>query len=292
MIKSKKTIIKKDFSITIDGKKVFFNPEFKKSIDLEILFLTIPLFAIVALFSVDYIGWPIFLVLFYVIAMRIFIANHDRYHADKRNRLPRFLELIAENFAIVVTPWDETFDSIKRKHIKHHVTHNSGKSSKYYTRNDPHSVFELRGFTKVILSCLFYEEIQLYLDVRDSNFKKSRFYRFLLYFPLQLAYIYYFGWGKFLIVMIAMRIVGSTAWFVFSWVIHQPIIYKFGFSKKVPKLFKWLFALLHGRRVTEGCLHHTTHHAWPSIPYNQLYKFDSVILQNPDLAPDMKPIKR
>jgi hypothetical protein len=112
----------------------------------------------------------------------------------------------------------------------------------------------------------------------------------LLYFPLQVAFIFFFGWAKFLIVLLAMRIVGFTAWFVFSWVIHQSFIYKFGFAKQVPKLFKWVFAIIHGRRVTEGCWHHATHHAWPGIPYNQLDKFDSVAIQNSDIVPEMKPI--
>ena len=151
-------------------------------------------------------------------------------------------------------------------------------------------MFELGGFVKVFFSCLFYEEIQLFFDFRDLNLTRSRLYRLLFYVPLQFAFIYFFGLEKFLIVLLGMRIVGFTAWFVFSWVIHQPIIYKFGFSKTAPKLFKWSFLFLHGRRVTEGCFHHTTHHAWPSIPRNQLHKFDSVILQHSDMAPDMRPI--
>ncbi len=280
----------KELFINIGENKVAFRPESKKSIDLEILLLNVPLFAVIVLFSLDYLNWPLFMLFFYAVAMRIFIGNHDRYHADQRTRLPRFFEIISENLAVVVTPWDEPYNSIRKKHLRHHATHSQGKSSILDTKNDPHSVFEHGGVIRVFFSCLFYEEIQLFLDFRDGNLSKSRLYRFLLYFPLQIAFIVFFGWAKFLIVLLAMRIVGFTAWFVFSWVIHQSFIYKFGFAKQVPKLFKWVFAIIHGRRVTEGCWHHATHHAWPGIPYNQLDKFDSIVIQNPDLAPEMKPI--
>lgn len=273
----------------IGTEELAYKSEFKKAIDIELLILHVPLFGLVAAFSFDYITWPLFLLLFYSIAMRIFIGNHDRYHADQRIRLPRFLEAISEGLAVVVTPWDEPYSSIRKKHLKHHATHTPGKSSKYDTKADPHSVFENGGLMRVLFSCLFYEELQLYLDIRDNNLTKSRLYRFLIYVPLQAVFILLFGWTKFFIVFLAMRIVGFTAWFVFSWVIHQPLIYKFGFSNKLPQWFKWAFAVLHGRRVTEGCLHHATHHAWPSIPYDQLHKFDSAAIRNPNSAPEMKP---
>ena len=278
---------KKVVSILVGEEKLSFTSESKRSIDIEVLLLNIPLFALIILLGLGYIPWPLFILIFYPIAMRIFIANHDRYHADQKIRLSPFYEAISEGLAVVVTPWDEPNDSIRKKHLKHHASHAHGKTSAFDTKSDPHSVFEHGGFIRVLFSCLFYEETQLFLDIRDGNLTKSRLYRFLIYVPLQAVFIVFFGWSKFLLVLLAMRIVGFTAWFVFSWVIHQSYIYNLGFSNKVPKLFKWLFALLHGRRVTEGCLHHAAHHAWPGIPYNQLYKFDSAVIRNPDSSPEM-----
>ena len=80
---------------------------------------------VIAFFSLEYLGWPLFLLIFYAVAMRIFIGNHDRYHADQRIRLPRFFEIISEKFAAVVTPWDEPYDSIRKKHLRHHATHHA-----------------------------------------------------------------------------------------------------------------------------------------------------------------------
>ena len=270
----------KDIYIPIGEKEISFRPESKKSIDIELLLLNILLFSLIAIFSLGYINWPLFLFLFYAFAMRVFIGNHDRIHASKKNKFSRFVEVFAEGIAVVVTPWDEPYDSFKKKHLTHHAKHAQNNSSKLDTKNNPHSVFELGGFFRVFFSCFFYEEVQLFLDIQNNNLTKSRLYRFLMYVPLQIAFIFAFGWDKFLVVFFAMCLVGFSAWFVFSWLIHQPAIYKFGFAKQVPKFFKQMFALIHGQRVTEGCIHHATHHAWPGIPYNQLNKFDSIAVQN------------
>jgi fatty acid desaturase len=276
--------------VKIGDEDLTIQPESKRAVDIELLLLNLLLYAIVAAFSFDLIAWPIFLLLFYPIAMRVFIGNHDRYHAKRGERLPRFLEAISEGWAVVVTPWDEPYPSIRKKHLRHHGTHAPGMSSKYDPETDPHSVFELGGIVRVLFSCLFYEEVQLVLDIRNKNLTRSRLYRFLFYVPLLIAYIAIFGWVKFAIVLLGIRIVGFTAWFVFSWVIHQPFVYTFGFSDKMPAWFKVVFTVLHGRRVAQGCLHHATHHAWPTVPYNQLHDFDSAVVRNPKSAPDMRPI--
>jgi len=274
----------------IGTEELTIQPEAKKAIDIELQLLHIPLYVIVAAYSFDPIAWPLFLLLFYAIAMRVFIGNHDRYRAKLEERLPRFLEAISEGLAVVVTPWDEPYPSIRKKHLRHHGTHAPGMSSKYDPNTDPHSVFELGGIVRVLFSCLFYEEVQLVLDIRNKNLSTSRLYRFLIYGSLLIAYIATFGWAKFAIVFPGMRIVGFTAWFVFSWIIHQPFVYSFGFSDRMTVWFKVIFTVLHGRRVAQGCLHHATHHAWPAVAYNQLHDFDSAVVRNPESAPDMRPM--
>lgn len=263
--------------VRIGDVRVSYLPETKKGIDTELLLLLIPLLADIAIFSLDIINWPVFMLIFYPIAMRIFIGNHDRYHSDYKVRLPRILDWLAENLAVVVTPWDEPHDSIRRKHLIHHATHVNDKDGMHDSKNDPHSLYESGGLLSVLFSCLSYEEVQFYLDIRDGNLTRSRLVRFLIYTPILVAYVYYFGWAKFLGVFVAMRTVGFFAWFVFSWVIHQPYVFRPGFASKVPTIFKWIFSAMHGQRVGEGCLHHVIHHKWPGIPYNQLNKFDKVL---------------
>ena len=280
----------KGLYVLIGENHITYKPETKRAIDLEILALNVLLFIAIFLFAMDLIAWLLFVPIFYVLAMRVFIANHDRMHANHRIRLPRLLELFAEGFAVVVTPWDEPYDSIKKKHLKHHSTHLSHAETEHGVAEDPHSVYEDGGLFRVVVSCLLYEEIQLVQDIRNGNPGKSRLYRFLIYVPLQIAFIAAFGFGKFIVVFLAMRMVGFFAWFVFSYVIHRPQVYKFGFANHVPKIAKLTFKLLHGRRVTEGCLYHATHHAWPGIPYDQLHRFDAAKLyasghySQPDVA--------
>jgi len=141
-----------------------------------------------------------------------------------------------------------------------------------------------------MLSCLFYEEVQLYLDIRNKNLNRSRLTRLLVYLPLQVAFILFFGWQKYLFVFLGMRIVGFSGWIVFSWGIHQPFVYRFGFSEKVPALLRRLFAIMNGNRVIQGVIHHATHHAWPGIPAGQLHEFDAAVLRNPSAAPELRAI--
>ncbi len=255
-------------------ERVFYTPESKSSIDLEILFLNTVLYVLIVLYGFGYLQWPVFLLLFYMLAARAFVANHDRTHADHRSRLPGWLEAIAEGFAVVVTPWDEPYDSVKRKHLKHHATHVHEASPGLDPEHDPHSLYESGGFWGSLLACLFYEEVQFFLDIKYGRLSRHRLYRLFIYPPLQLAFIWAFGFEKYLVVFLAMRMVGFTSWFVFSWLVHQPVIYRFGFSKRLPGFLKWFFYLFLGRRVTEACVYHLVHHTWPAIPSRELYRFE------------------
>ncbi len=277
--------------LTLGGEELTYRPETKKALDIEILLLHIPLFAVVFTYAEGYIAWPLFYLLFHIFEMRIFIGNHDRFHTDMSVRLPRFAEAIAEWLAVCVTPWDEPYESIKKKHITHHITHSAGKSAPPEdVANDPHLLYESGGGLRAFLSCMFYEEVQLIHDIRYGNLTRDRLYRFLIYAPLIALFILKYGWVKFWGVFAAMRLLGGIAWFIFSWGIHQPDIFRYGFSKKVPRLFKLLFQLMNGRRVTEGCIHHVIHHAWPGVPYTRLREFDAAALRHPDAAPDMRAI--
>ncbi len=281
---------KGEITIAIGEESVSFQPESKRSLDIEMLLLNILLYVLIFAFSFNIISTPVFLMLFYFVGMRVFMGGHDRFHASHRDRLPRFIEAIAEGFWVVLTPWDEPYDSIKKKHFTHHETHGHGKSADFDTKSDPHAAYELGGFFRVFFSCLFYEEIQLYIDIRDNKLTRSRLYRFLIYVPLLITFIVTFGWTTYLIVLLAMRMTGFSVWFVFSWVFHNPFFYKFGFSKLVPKWIILTNTILFGRRIAKGTIHHTTHHAWPGVPYDQLHKFDSAVLRHPEHAPELRPI--
>jgi len=274
----------------IGSEELSYKPEDKKALDMELFFLNVLLFLVIFAFSLGYFAWPVFFLIFYMLEIRIFIGNHDRFHTDVRDRFPRFFEAFTEWLAVTVTPWDEPYNSIKKKHIKHHNTHGPGKSAAFDRLSDPHIVFELGGFLSALLNCLFYEETQLILDIQNRNITKDRWIHSLTFLPLQILFVVTFGWEKYLGVFLAMRIVGFTAWFIFSWVIHQPLVYQFGFAQKVPAAFRFVFSILNGNRVTEGVFHHATHHAWPGLPAKRLNEFDAAVLRNPGAAPDLRAI--
>lgn len=73
-----------------------YKPEDKKALDMELFMLHVPLFLAIFVYSLGYIAWPIFFLIFYMIEIRIFIGNHDRFHTDVRNRFPRFFEALTE----------------------------------------------------------------------------------------------------------------------------------------------------------------------------------------------------
>lgn len=276
----------------IGTEEMTFTPETKIALDIEMVAWHIPLFAVVFAYALGYIPWPIFFILFYLVDARIFIGQHDRIHADRTRRFPRFAEAITEGLALCVTPWDEPYNSYRIKHLHHHGSHRPGNIPVLDTRNDPHSAFELGGFLQAFLSCLFYEERQLLIDIRNRAVAKSRLNRLLIYLPVQILFVIMFGWEKYLGLFVAARFVGFVSWFVFSWGIHQPIIYRFGFVNQVPIPARLMLGFTNGKRTMDGLLHHMSHHAWPRVPSSRLHDFDAATLRNPEAAPNLLPSRK
>ena len=276
----------------IGTEEFTFTRETKKALDIENLLWNIALFALIIVYAFDYIAWPLYLVLFYVFYARFFGSNHDIMHADTFRRWPRFAELIAENLVLCVVPWREPYDSVRKKHMTHHRTHRPGKTPVFDTRNDPHSAFEMGGLLRAFLSCLFFEEAQLYFDIRDGQVAKSRWFILIVYLPLQILFLISFGWQKYLVILGASRIAGGLFWFVFSYSSHRYPIYRFGFKTKAPRLLQLMVGLSNGKRTMYGQFRHAGHHAWPSVPSSGLDDLDSAILRNPGAAPQMIPSTR
>lgn len=272
--------------IKVGDSEVQIDRETKRALDLEIILLLFIVYAVIFTYAYGYISWPVFYLLFHFFYMRFFMGNHDRFHADHSKRLPRLLELFAEYLAVAVTPWDEPYDSIKKKHFTHHVTHLPKKNPSHEILSDPHSIYEARGMWRSLFYCLFYEEAQLVIDIRNRNITRSRWIRLLLYLPLQIVFFLTFGWEKYLGVFLAVRIMSSSGWFFFSWYSHT-YFYRFGSRKEIPGIILFLLKFVNGKRVGDGFFRHTTHHVWPQVPSGQLYKLDEAVLDNPQAKPEM-----
>ena len=270
----------------IGTEEFAIKPESKKAMDVEIILLLVLVYTIVFIYALDYISWPIFYLLFHFFYMRFFMGNHDRFHADTSRHWPRPVELFAEYFALVVTPWDEPYDSIRKKHFTHHVTHLPKKSPDHDILQDPHSAYEAGGLWRALFCCMFFEEVQLVIDIRKRHIPKSRWIRLAIYLPLQFLFFMTFGWEKYLGVFLAVRLMSTLGWFFFSWFSHT-YFYRFGSRRQIPRLFLFLLRFINGKRVGNGFFHHTSHHVWPHIPSSKLHILDEAMMRNPDAMPEM-----
>ena len=86
--------------------------------------------------------------------------------------------------------------------------------------------------------------------------------------------------------------VGFISWFIFSWGIHQPRPYRFGFVNQVPKLMRLILLYANGKRTRDGVLHHASHHAWSRVPSSRLHDFDEAAVRNPEAIPNPIPTKK
>lgn len=273
----------------IGNEEFNFEVESKRRLDVVLMLLHVPLFLLIWAFASGHVSFLAFFMAFYLIEIRIFSLHHDRVHADFNRKLPRPLDVLANWMELIVTPWDEPFPSYSTKHHKHHASHVADRIPARDLINDPHSAFESGGWFKALISCLFYEEIQLWLDLKNRSFHRSRIARFAVYTPAILGFIYFYGWEKYLGVLLAMRIVATIAWYVFSWGFHQDYSYNHSFHGKLPAWLKAAYAILNGRRTLSAWLFHAAHHAYARVPCLQLERINEIAKRNPGSVPRLVP---
>lgn len=274
----------------IGKEELTLERETKKAMDVEIILVNVLVYIVVFIYAFDYVSWPVFYILFHHVYMNYFMGTHDRFHADQSKRWPAPINWFAENFALVVFPWAEPLDSIKPKHFTHHKTHRPNKTPGRDMLQDPHSIYEAGGFWRALFYCIFFEEAQLYIDIRNKKISKIRWVRLAIYLPLQILFIMTFGWEKYLGVFAAVRFMSAIAWFMFSHVAHTTL-YRFGLARKIPGVFKLFWGIMNGKRVKDGFFVHTSHHTWPSQSSSKLYLLDEAVMRNPDAMPELVPTK-
>ncbi len=243
--------------------------EDRRLIDIELALLTLLLYVLVFVFAAYPVPTLAFFILFYLIEVRIFAAYHDRMHANNTGD-NRILDRFVDHFCLFVTPWAEPYSSFKWKHFQHHKTH-ALPSHEPATHEDCHRVYQ-EGLAKSLLACLFYEEVQFFMDLRGKRINRERVVLILLYSCGILLFIHLFGLQKFAIVFLALRISGCTSWFSFSYGLHRESNYNAEFHKRVPVWLQRLATLLLGRRAVNNTLHHVLHHRYPSVRSRDLHR--------------------
>lgn len=236
--------------------------EDRRLIDLELFALNILLYALVFAFATHPIQPLLFVFVFYMVEARIFAAYHDRMHSNNK-AANNWMEKVVDYFCVFVTPWSEPYASFKWKHFQHHKTY-AIKDKSLHTHEDCHSLYQ-DGLVKSLLACMFYEEVQFFLDLRAGRVRGFRILLILLYSAGILLFIHFFDLQKFAVVFMAMRIAGFISWFSFSYGLHREATYRPEFHATVPRPLQWLVQLLFGRRVLNNTLHHELHHRYPSV---------------------------
>jgi len=269
------------------GSEEFNIPaESKRAMDVEVSLMTAMTYVVIFVYAFDYLTWPVFYLLFHLFYMRFFMGAHDRMHTDQSRRWPGLVERVAEHFAVVVVPWAEPIDSIRKKHFTHHLTHMPNRKPGNDMLRDPHSIYEAGGFWRSLFYCTFFEEAQLLIDIRNRHITPSRWIRLAIYLPLQILFVMTFGWEKFLGVLLAVRMMSAMAWLAFSWFSHTQT-YQFGIDSRIPWSVKMLLKIVNGKRVSDGFFHHSSHHAWPQIPPSKLHLLDDAVMRNLEAMPEM-----
>lgn len=238
--------------------------EKKVNLDILVFSTNIILYMLIYLYSINLINSYIFAIVFYIIFSKVFVFNHDRTHTTNSN-YNKFFETIVELTYVAVVPWEEQYNSYKKKHLIHHRFHKKSSDKLQNYRNNPHILFE-KDLKTAFFSSLFYSEIQFFINIINKNITFKEILFIFWYSILISSYIFYFSFEKFILIFCLVRITGFLSWFVFSYILHHPYLY----GKEIPKMISIVSDLAFGKRLSRGTLFHKKHHDDERIPSHLL----------------------
>lgn len=231
-------------------------------------------YGLVIVYGFDLISTGVMLSAVSLYYLRLFNILHQKAHANHSDSIkPQWLGRAIELINIYYLPYHESSSGKLSKHETHHKAHrmNADPSMVDDIRSNPHAVFERYGLFRSFLAALFYEEVMLYLDIRDRSISKDRWLTFLVGSIAVLALLYFLGWYKFIVFATFYRVSFALSWFGFSYLFHHPTIY----SKRIEpyvwdsvlKLARWFF----GAGAVNSIFYHEHHHRAPQVPSEYLH---------------------
>jgi fatty acid desaturase len=209
-------------------------------------------------------GWLFFSFMF-LYTFRSFNIRHEKAHTPSSTGLkPKWLDTVSDYVQLFYLPYHEPYSGKRWKHLAHHRFHASPElNARGDLADDPHRIFEIGSIGRALLTSFFYEEVNLYLDLKHRGFSRDRVIAAVISFPIIAAMIYFGGWSNFLILAFSYRISLTIAWFTFSYVMHVPEIYDSRIGDYIPNAILRGFDLVLGHGISTAVFYHASHHSKP-----------------------------
>jgi hypothetical protein len=231
-------------------------------------------YVLVIVYGLDLISTGMMLGAVSLYYLRLFNILHQKAHANHNDSIkPQWLGRAIELINIYYLPYQESSTGKLSKHETHHKAHRMHADPTMLddVKRNPHAVFERYGFCKSFLAALFYEEVMLYLDIRDRGISKDRWMTFLVGSIVVLTLLGFLGWYKFIVFATFYRVSFALSWFGFSYLFHHPSIYTKRIEThvwdSVLKLARWFV----GAGAVNSIFYHEHHHRAPQVPSEYLH---------------------
>lgn len=190
--------------------------------------------------------------------LRYFNLMHESLHADARRSRPghpgRWL-------IVVVGPIYLGYAELRELHLAHHREHD--------TPSDPDLGMLASSPWRALLACLVQPEQSALCYLRRHGLRPRLAAAMATRAGVYAALMWLGGWPGALLYNLMTRVGNTAAFFVFSWVVHQPRHYVVR-PPRFPAALAAVWALLFGRDNLRGIRFHYLHHRYPHVPDRDL----------------------
>ena len=137
-------------------------------------------------------------------------------------------------------------------------------------QGDPDRARMQRSLPRALFWCLVEPEMSAFVYVRRFGLDLALAGRMAAHAAAWAGLMELGGWEGLLVYNLAVRLGNGLAWFVFSWVVHQPWLYGQVHPREFPRPLVWLWIALVGRENYYGVRFHYLHHVFPAVPDRDL----------------------
>jgi fatty acid desaturase len=237
----------------------------KASLAVQDIALTIAAYSLFAGLTLQLVPVWFFLATIFLYTFRSFNIRHEKSHTSSATGLkPKWLDITSDFVQLFYLPYHEPYSGKRWKHLAHHRFHAAPEiKKKRDLKSDPHHIFEVGHFGRALITSFFYEEVNLYLDLKHRGLSRDRVIMALISFPIIGAMIYFGGWMNFLILSISYRVSLTIAWFTFSYMTHIPKVYGSRIGEYVPRSVLRALDFVLGHGTSTAVFYHSSHHTKP-----------------------------
>lgn len=193
-----------------------------------------------------------------VCLLRYFNRAHEMIHADPRGLVGRHP---ARTLMIVMGPVYLGFRELREWHLRHHREHGGP--------DDPDAAM-LAAPGRAALACLLQPELSALGYLRRHGASPRLAAAMAGRATLWAALMWLGGWPGLLLYNVMARVGNGGAFFVFSWVVHQPRLYGKLRPPRFPAALARAWLVLVGRENLNGIRYHYLHHCFPHVPDRDL----------------------